>query len=151
MRRLEFYASIILLCGSLLVCREAYKLSLGPSGIPGPGFVPFVLGALLFLLAGVYLVKTLQLWRREQEIALWQGLRWRKVILVFALLFAYALFLERVGFLLCTLLFLMALFSWVDRQKWYWIYIGSPGITFLFYAIFRLWLKIQLPVGLLRI
>jgi hypothetical protein len=30
MRRLEFFSSIFLLIFSLLVCREAYKLSLGP-------------------------------------------------------------------------------------------------------------------------
>lgn len=151
MRKLEFYASILLLLASLLVCLESYKLSLGQPGMPGPGFVPFVLGATLFILAGFYFFKTLRLKQQEEEIALWHGLRWGKVILIYSLLFLYALLLESVGFLLCTLFFLIALFSWVDKQKWYWVYLGSPGITFIFYAVFKLWLKIQLPTGFLRI
>ena len=65
--------------------------------------------------------------------------------------FAYALLLERGGFLLCTLLFLATIFSYVGKQRWYWIYIGSPAITFLFYAVFKIWLKIQLPVGFMGI
>ncbi len=150
MRKLEFYASLFLLVSSLVVCREAYRLSLGPPGTPGPGFVPFVLGSMLFVLSGFYSFKTLRALRREEEIHLWRGLRWGKAILIFALLFCYALFLERVGFLICTLLLLMSLFTWVDKQRWYWIYVGSPGITFLCYAVFKVWLKIQLPVGFLR-
>lgn len=151
MKKLEFSASILLLVFSLFVCWQAYKLGLGPYRIPGAGLFPFVLGVLLCVLSVFYFLKTWRSRRLEQEYHLWQGLRWRKVILVFSLLFAYALLLETVGFHLCTLLLLAALFSWVDKQRWYWIYIGSPGITFLFYAVFELWLKIQLPTGFLRI
>jgi len=151
MRRLEFFGSIFLLIFSLFFCREAYKLSLGPPGTPGPGLVPFLLGAILFVLSSIYFFKTLRALQQEQEIYLWRGLRWGKVILVFATLFAYALFLERGGFLLCTFLLLMSLFQWVDRQRWYWVYSGSLVITLLCYAVFKIWLKIQLPVGFLRI
>jgi hypothetical protein len=151
MRRLEFFCSIFLLLFSLLVCREAYNLSLGPPGRPGAGLVPFLLGAILFGLSSIYFFKTLRVLRQEEEIYLWRGLRWGKVVLVFALLFSYALLLERGGFLLCTFLFLMSLFQWVDKQKWYWVYGGSLAITLLCHAVFKIWLKIQLPVGFLRI
>ena len=151
MRRSEFFGSIFLLIFSLFVCREAYKLSLGPPGAPGPGLVPFLLGTILFVLSSIYFFKTLRALRQEQEIYLWRGLRWRKVILVYAILFSYALLLEKGGFLLCTFLFLMSLFQWVDKQRWYWVYGGSLAITLLCYAVFKIWLKIQLPVGLLRI
>jgi hypothetical protein len=151
MRRLEFFCSIFLIIFSLLVCREAYRLSLGPPGKPGPGLVPFLLSVILFGLSTIYFFKTLGgLWH-EQEIHLWRGLRWGKVILVLAILFSYALLLERGGFLLCTFFFLMSLFLWVDKQRWYWVYGGSLAITLLCYAVFKIWLKIQLPVGFLRI
>ena len=150
MKKLEFSAGFLLLVFSLFVCWEARKLGIGSYRTPGPGLVPFSLGLLLCTLTVFYLLKTWQSGKMEQESHLWQGLRWGKVMVVFSLLFAYALLLETVGFHLCTLLFLMALFSWVDKQKWYWLYIGSPVITFLFYAVFELWLKIQLPAGFLR-
>ena len=151
MRRSEFFGSILLLVFSIIVCREAYKLSLGPPGRPGPGLVPFLLGAILFFLSSLYFFKTLRALRKEQEIYLWRGLRWGKVLLVLAILFSYALFLGKGGFLFCTFLLLMSLFQWVDRQRWYWVYSGSLVITLLCYAVFKIWLKIQLPVGFLRI
>lgn len=151
MRKLEFFGSIFLLIFSLIACWEAYKLSLGPPRIPGPGLFPFLLGAILFALSCLYFFKTWRTWQREQEIHLWKGLRWGKVVLVLALLFSYALLLEKVGFLFCTFFFLIALFQWVDKQKWYWVYVGSLVITSLCYAIFKIWLKIQLPLGFLKI
>ena len=151
MKKLEFCAGVLFLAFSLFVCWEARKLGIGSYRTPGPGLFPFYLGLLLSALAVFYLLKTWRSGRPGQETHLWQGLRWGKVMLVLSLLLAYALLLETVGFHLCTLLFLVALFSWVDKQRWYWIYLGSPGITFLFYAVFELWLKIQLPPGLLRI
>jgi len=151
MRRLELLGSISLIVFSLIACLEAYKLSLGPPGAPGPGLVPFLLGAILFLLSCLYFFKTLHAFRLKQEIHLWRGLRWEKVVLILAILFSYALFLEKGGFLLCTFLLLMFLFQWVDRQRWYWVYGGSLGITLLCYMIFKIWLKIQLPIGFLRV
>jgi len=151
MRKLEFFASIFLVIFSTVACREAYRLSLGKPGVPGPGLFPFLLAALLLVFSVLYLFKALRLWRREQEIHLWRGIRWGKVILVLSLLILYALCLEKGGFLLCTFLFLMSLFQWVDRQRWYWVYIGSIGIAAVCYVIFKTWLMIQLPSGLLGI
>ena len=151
MRRLEFFGSVFLLTVSLIICLEAYKLSLGLAGTPGPGLFPFLLGALLFFLSCLYFFKALRALRRGQEIHLWRGLRLGKVILVVSLLLSYALFLEKGGFLFCTILLLMALFRWVDRQRWYWVYSGSLGITLLCYVVFKIWLKIQLPMGFIRI
>jgi putative tricarboxylic transport membrane protein len=151
MRKLELIASIFLVIFSGVACREAYRLSLGRWGAPGPGLFPFLLSAMLLLLSFLYFLKALRLWRRKKEIHLWKELRWGKVILVFSLLFTYALLLERGGFFLCTFLFLMSLFQWVDRQRWYWVYGGSLGITVACYAIFKLWLMIQLPRGIFGI
>ena len=151
MRKLEFSGSIFLLLFSLIACREAYRVSLGIPKSPGPGLFPFLLAAILFILSGFYFFKTLKALLKEEEIHVWKGLRWGKVILVFVLLLSYALFLEKVGFLLCTSLLLMSLFRWVDKQKWYWVYAGSLGITLVCYMIFKIWLKIQRPMGPIRI
>ena len=151
MRKLELFSSVFLVIFSLVACREAYRLSLGKPRAPGPGLYPFILGALLLILSISYLFKALRAWRREEEIRLWKGLRWGKVILVLSLLFSYALLLESGGFVLCTFLFLVFLLRWVDRQRWYWVYAGSLGIDMACYVIFKLWLMIQLPRGILGI
>ncbi len=152
MRKLEFFGSIFLLIFSIVVCREAYKLPLSsPLRTPGPGLFPFILGATLFFLSCLYFFKGLIALRRKQEIQLFRGLRWGKVILVLVILFSYVLLLEKGGFLFCTYLLLLSLFQWVDKQRWYWVYFGSLGITLLCYSLFKIWLKIQLPIGFLRI
>ena len=151
MRKLELFSSVFLVIFSLVACREAYRLSLGKPRAPGPGLYPFILGTLLLILSISYLFKALRAWRREEEIRLWKGLRWGKVILVLSLLFSYALLLESGGFVLCTFLFLVSLLRWVDRQRWYWVYAGSLGIDMACYVIFKLWLMIQLPRGILGI
>jgi putative tricarboxylic transport membrane protein len=151
MRKFEFYASIFLVVFSLTACREAYRLSLGRFGAPGPGLYPFLVSALLLLLSLLYVIKSSRMWRTEKEIDLWTEARWGKVTLVLCLLVAYGVLIEKAGFMICTFLFLMSLFLLVDRQRWYWVYPGSFGITLACYAIFKMWLKIQLPVGFLRI
>ncbi|MFH1124920.1 MAG: tripartite tricarboxylate transporter TctB family protein [Pseudomonadota bacterium] len=151
MRRLEFFVSLLLVLFSLLVCREAYRLSLGRPAVPGAGLFPFLLGGILLGLSLLYFFRSWNDWRRKQEIHLWEGLRWEKVLLVLGALFAYGLLLEKVGFLFCTFLLLMSLFRWVDRQRWYWVYGGALGISILCHVVFKIWLKIQLPVGFLRI
>jgi len=151
MRKLELIASIFLVIFSVVACREAHKLPFGRWGVPGPGLYPFLLGALLLAFSIIYLLRSLKSWRREDEVRLWDGLRWKKVILVLALLVAYALLMERVGFVLCTFFFLVVLFRWVDRQRWYWVYAGSLGIDIICYVIFKLWLMIQLPRGILGV
>src|SRR5674476_487680 len=100
MRKLELIASIFLVIFSVVACRATYRLFLGQLRAPGPGLYPFLLGALLLTLSVFYLFKALRSWRREDEIHLWEWLRWRKVILVLSLLFSYALLLESGGFVL---------------------------------------------------
>jgi len=151
MRRLEFLSSILLILFSLLACREAYRLSLGRAAVPGPGLFPFLLGAILLGLSVLYFFKAWRDWQRKEEVRLWRGLRWGKVLLVVVALFAYGLLLEKVGFLFFTYALLMSLFRWLDRQKWYWVYGGAFGITLLCYVVFKIWLKIQLPTGYFRI
>jgi len=122
------------------------KLKLGTLRQPGPGFFPFWGGLLLGACALILLVRSLK--SRE-----WLGsgaIPWPALILVLGALLGYLLFLETLGFVIVTFLFLLALFcfaeiGWIKHVAW------SVIATSLVYALFKFWLKVQLPSGLFGI
>jgi len=64
-------------------------------------------------------------------------------------LFWYAIFLEILGFLMVTFLLLIFLFRGIEPQRWLVSVGGSALASLICYAIFELWLKTQLPKGIL--
>jgi len=122
------------------------KLKLGTLRQPGPGFFPFWGGLLLGACALILLLRSLK--SRE-----WLGsgaIPWPALILVLGALLGYLLFLETLGFVIVTFLFLLALFcfaeiGWIKHVAW------SVIATSLVYALFKFWLKVQLPSGLFGI
>ena len=122
------------------------KLKLGTLRQPGPGFFPFWGGLFLGACALILLVRSLK--SRE-----WRGsgaIPWPALILVLGALLGYLLFLETLGFVIVTFLFLLALFcfaeiGWIKQVVW------SVIATSLVYALFKFWLNVQLPRGLFGI
>ena len=122
------------------------KLKLGTLRQPGPGFFPFWGGLLLGACALILLLRSLK--SRE-----WLGsgaIPWPALILVLGALLGYLLFLETLGFVIVTFLFLLSLFcfaeiGWIKHVAW------SVIATSLVYALFKFWLKVQLPSGLFGI
>jgi hypothetical protein len=140
-------AAVWLAIGAI-VCLAALRYDLGTLASPGTGFMPFLAGLAMVLLAFIGLVYgTL----RQREGAGWKpplrGLRWGKSLLVLAALFAYALLLSPLGFCLCTALFIGFLLRTVKPQKWFVVVCGSILTSLGAYGVFELWLKAQLPKG----
>ena len=80
---------------------------------------------------------------------LWTGTTWKKVVLVSASLLIYALVLTRLGFLIATFGLMALLYGILGRTR-LWIRIIAALVTVLVaYAVFRVWLDVQLPKGLL--
>ena len=122
------------------------KLKLGTLRQPGPGFFPFWGGLLLDACALILLARSLKSRERLGSGAI----PWPALIMVLGALLGYLLFLETLGFVIVTLLFLLALFcfaeiGWIKHVAW------SVIATSLVYALFKLWLKVPLPSGLFGI
>ena len=65
-------------------------------------------------------------------------------------MFAYALVLDILGFLISTFLLLSFLFRFgMEPQKWFWAIGGSVIASLSCYVVFELWLRTQLPKGIL--
>ena len=125
------------------------KLPVGEWQDPGSGFWP--LGAAL-LLGGLSIVNFLKssLDKSPEDRAPWYPRqRLRTIVLIMASLMAYVFLLEWTGFVLGTFLLMAYLFRSVEPQRWAVTIGGSTLISAVTYFIFDIWLKMQLPKGIL--
>ena len=76
-----------------------------------------------------------------------EGLSLGKSLIVLGALFAFIYLLPRLGFLICTILFLGFLFRIVKPLGWGVVIGGSILLALGAYGIFEVWLKAQLPIG----
>ena len=137
----------------LSVFAMVHSLSLGLKGItgPGPGLMPFLVGLLLFL-TSIYLLVTSFLKRQEGDSLREErqsNVSLGKLTLVVASLLAYAVFMERLGFLITTTLLLITLLKGMGSKKWSSVVLASVSISLITYFAFT-YLRLRLPMGILR-
>jgi hypothetical protein len=150
MKQYQGGSSIFLFFFGILICLEARKLGLGRFTRPGPGYFPFWLG---LGLAMVSLVMAIRLWRRKTgpmspSKSLWKELHWEKTLFSFLGLMAYAFLLGSLGYCFATFALMFFLFWAIGNQRWFVAIFGSALTSLLTYILFRMWLQVQLPVGL---
>ena len=76
--------------------------------------------------------------------------RWKNLAGVLVSLFIYAGILDFLGFVLSTFLLLVFLFRFgITPQRWIWAIGGGAIASLSCYAVFELWLRTQLPKGIL--
>jgi putative tricarboxylic transport membrane protein len=142
-------SAIWLLAGIVIVLKATTSYRLGTLYAPETGFMPFLAGAAMCLFSFIGLVHATVLRKKGIEWKpVFDEIQWPKSLMVFGALLFYALLLSRLGFLLCTFLFLGFLFRSVKPMRWGWVLSGSVFFTLTTYGIFELWLKAQLPRGL---
>jgi putative tricarboxylic transport membrane protein len=139
----DLTSSLFWLGLAIFVSLESWTaLKLGTLRQPGPGFFPFWGAVLLGTLSLILLVRSL----RSRERLNFGALRWPALVLILAALLIYLLFLEALGFVIVTFCFLLLLFRFGETG---WIKSAASSVvaTSLAYALFRLWLQVQLPRG----
>lgn len=130
---------------SLYVCVESVRLGLGTYHRPGPGFVSFLAGTVLGVLSLALI--SLVLLRRTEEAQAWQNRG--RILMVFLAMLGFTLLVEWLGFLLAAFLFIWFLLKVVEQRGW-----GlSLGVALVVagasHVVFDLWLRAQLPAGIL--
>jgi putative tricarboxylic transport membrane protein len=151
MARYDRIFTFIWIALGIFQCAEAISLGLGGIMEPGPGFMPFVMGALMIVLAIALFLESSFATRKtpSRKISLWSDVYWKRVIYVAVLMLAYALLLSKLGFLLDTFLMMVFLLKSGDPIKWPTaIFVGAltAGIS---YVLFGIWLKVPFPAGVL--
>jgi putative tricarboxylic transport membrane protein len=135
---------------SIFMSIQSSLLGLGTLHKPGPGFLFFWTSITLGILSLVILVRT---WVRKatgEEEPIFRRGRLRKVSWVLGSTFLYVFLLERVGFIPVTLMLFLFLLGIIEKKQWSFSIVASVAVTVVSYLIFEVWLKSQLPKGILE-
>ena len=142
---------IWLLLGALL-CIGSIPLNLGGFHKPGPGFMPFLTGAILILLGLILMFsgsKEAKVGEGSPGKGFWGGKNWKNVLIPWLSLFGYLLLLEPLGFLPTSFLFLFLLFKLTKPRRWLEPFLFSVAAVAVMYFVFSVWLRIPFPKGIL--
>jgi len=145
-------SSLFWLALGLVSMYGSVQLGLGTLREPGSGFLPFLAGCFISLIALGISVKSFIQWRsvRLNFASLWMEANWRRPAVIGLLILGFILALEKLGFILSGLLLLLALFRWVEKFSWKKALI-IPALTLGFsYLLFNVFLKATLPRGFLN-
>ncbi len=150
MRKADQISGIFWLFFSGFICVESYRLGLGTLHQPGPGFIFFWTAFVMGILSIAVLIPA---WTKkktgELEGSLFGKENMLKIIFVLLSLFLYALFMESLGFIPVTLLLFIFLLGIIEKKSWGLTIFVSVAVTGISYLLFEIWLKSQLPKGLL--
>jgi putative tricarboxylic transport membrane protein len=145
-------SSLFWLALGLVSMYGAVQLGLGTLGEPGSGFLAFLAGCFISLIALGISLKSFILWRgvHLNFAPLWMEANWRRPAVISLLVLGFILALERLGFILSGFLLLLVLFRWVEKFSWKKA-LMIPALTLGFaYLLFNVFLKATLPRGFLN-
>ena len=149
MIRAEKVTSLLLILFAVFIGFESIKYPLGTIDNPGPGFLPFLLGVAMTVMA---IALTVRAWRNVTDKVLrpfWpekEGLP--KVSLTFVVILLFTTLLEITGYMINIFFLFLILLRPIGRQKWIWSISISVGATLVSYLLFDKWLMIPLPRGI---
>jgi len=136
----------------LAIALGAIRYKLGTFSTPDSGLMPFLVGlAISFLAAIGFILSTLERRRGTGWVPLLKRVRWQRVLIVLAALAGYILLVKNLGFLICTVFFIGFLLKAVVPQRWSTVFAVALITAQASYGIFEVWLKAQLPRGILGI
>jgi putative tricarboxylic transport membrane protein len=128
------------------------KMGLGPLNAPGAGFFPTVIGGIFSVLSVALLITTAlgkkpaiekkHFWKEENS--------WVKVSLALFSLIFYMIFLEYLGYIATTSLFVFFLLKFVGRKSWGVSIVMAVLVSLASYALFKMALGVSLPRGLMQ-
>jgi putative tricarboxylic transport membrane protein len=151
MRKGLIAACIVLIGLSLYGIIESSRLERTMQMGVGIAFFPLSMSIVIGILAAVLLVGILKgKVEIKDEPICEKGGAWR-VVTVVAILMAYIILIEGIGYVPSTFLFFAATVLFLGKGRILKTLLTSAACTFFLYAIFRLWLKSPLPTGFLGI
>lgn len=145
MGRPDATAAAAVLAFAAVAVYEAARLPFGTARNPGPGFLPWWGGLALGVLALVLLGQALRA-RPAAGPAAERG-RLLKVGGLLAVLAAYVLVLEPLGYPVSTFLLVLFMLRVVEPYRWA-VALGVAALAALgSYVVFAVWLQVPLPPG----
>jgi putative tricarboxylic transport membrane protein len=147
--RIFLYCNLFWVLFSVITCVEAYRLNLGTVHEPGPGFFPFGAGFIMLILSLAALLQSRAKKQKVEETSRQETFRWWNILIILTAITAYALSLEKIGFLINTFLFMCLLLKVVEPQTWKTAIIGGLITTLAANLVFNIVFRTQIPKGIL--
>jgi putative tricarboxylic transport membrane protein len=151
MGRADRISGIFWLLFSVFISIDSYRMGLGTLHQPGPGFLFFWTAVVMAILSIVIFVRA---WVGKNaegpESSIFGKENVLKIIFVLLSLFLYAFLMETLGFIPVTLLLFIFLLRMIEKKRLGFTIFVSVVVTGASYLIFEIWLKSQLPKGLLE-
>ena len=138
-------AALVLLVFAAGFLWEASRYPFGSLGAPGPGFLPVTLGTAFAMLSLVLLIRPGRL--PEDALPPDRAAALRIVVSVIVIALAIVL-LDRLGFLVTGTLLMLTMLLFLDRHPVRDVLLAPVSVV-LVYAVFKIWLRVPLPAGVL--
>ena len=150
MRNHDFQSSLFCLGLGLVFMGGGVRMGLGPLNAPGPGFFPAVIGGVLSSLSAALFVTAARRQGPPEKKNFWkQEGSWAKILPSLLSLVFYLAFLDFLGYLLTTSLFIFFLLKFVGKKGWGPSILMALIVSASSYALFRMGLGVLLPRGFL--
>lgn len=135
-----------------VICILALQFDLGSFRAPGPGFVAILSGLFVSVIGMSMIIARAASKRGPSDTSKHEHPfrigSWRRLVYTMALLLAYILLFEPVGFVITTFLLMFGLFFDFEKRNYAWSLFFSVATAVISYLAFEVWLRCQLPRGL---
>lgn len=151
MTSVKIWCSLFWLLFAIVMGRQAFQLPMGEMREPGAGFFPLLIAVVTGLLAVLALTQALkekpQPHRGKANSV--EPFRWWNLGIIVAALTAYALTLQKVGFLINTFLLMLLLVKVIEPQSWTKSLLAALITAVVSELFFNVLLSAQIPRGIL--
>ncbi len=141
------YPAVFFLCFSIYVCFVSLQLGLGTLHKPGAGFMPFLSGTFIGILAAILLIQDILSHLVGEAGEPREKVKWKSIALTLAYFLVYILFLEYTGYIIATILFVFAILKGIEKKGWFLSSWVAAVMALVSYYIFKVWLQAELPKG----
>ena len=139
----DFGAGIMYMVIGLFFAIMATNYPMGTAAKMGPGYFPFYLGILMFLMGVLVAVKALGAKAAIESIP---KFNWRIIAQITGSVVLYGLLLPRLGFLIAVVVLVLVSASASKEFTWKGSLINAGFLVAFTYSVFVLGLKLQFPL-----
>ena len=153
MRTRDLASSLFWMGIGLVFLIGAIGYGFGTTGVPGPGFLPFLTALGLMGLSLVLFFTALTKKSSDsvphmvaEDFPKKEGTK--RILKVLGSMVFYTFAVERLGFPLTSFVFMVFLLR-LEPRRWSLVFFSAAGFTALFYGLFKVLLRVPLPSGVL--
>ena len=150
MRQKDIISGSFLLILGFFVIFNSACLDVGTLSDPGPGLIPLMPGIILSILAIALILRSClhKKGSDNDKEAVADGLKCRPVVVItLAVMLAFALLLQYLGFVVTSILMMLFLFKVIGHHSWMRSILGATSSVGVCYMVFKVWLTVQFPNG----